>query len=58
MLGKIRLSWIGIGATAAMFALTGAASADTVLTLSSVPPKTVGPQSTQDPCIICGTAAS
>jgi len=56
MLGKIRLAWIGVGATAAMFALTGTASADSVLTLvGPISGNTVGPQSTSNPCIIAGT---
>jgi hypothetical protein len=50
-------SLLGAIAVGAGCFLAGAASADTVLTLNAVPAKTVGPQSTQDPCIICGTAA-
>src|SRR6516165_3111707 len=59
MLGKIRLAWIGVGATAAMFALTGTASADSVLTLvGPISGNTVGPQSASNPCIIAGTNCS
>src|SRR5215468_12632971 len=53
---KGRLAWIGIGATAAMFALTGAASATMTLTLTGpIQGNTLGPQSTSNPCIIAGT---
>src|SRR5262245_45126352 len=60
MFGKIRLTWIGIGATAATLALTGAASADPIpLTLTGpIVGNTVGPQSGSNPCIIAGTACS
>jgi hypothetical protein len=51
-----RLSWLAVGATAAMLALTGAASADTLLTLTGpIAGNTLGPQSTSNPCIIAGT---
>jgi hypothetical protein len=50
-----RFTWIGIGATAAMLALTAAASA-TSLTLSGpIAGNTVGPQSSSNPCIIAAT---
>jgi hypothetical protein len=53
---KGRLTWLGIGATAAMLALMGAASADTVLTLTGpIAGNTVGPQSTSSPCVIAAT---
>jgi PEP-CTERM motif len=52
-----KLTWLGIAAVA-MFAMTGVASATTLLTLASVPEKTVGPQSTSNPCIIAGTNCS
>jgi hypothetical protein len=57
MLGKIRLAWIGIGATAAMLALAGTASAVPIpLTLSGpIVGNTLGPQSTSNPCIIAAT---
>jgi len=55
--GHLRiLTWLGISA-AAMFAMTGAASADVLLTLTSVADHSVGPQSTSNPCIICATNA-
>jgi hypothetical protein len=54
-----RLTCIGIGAATAMLALTGAASADTLLTLSGpIPDNSVGPQSSSNPCIIAGTHCS
>ena len=50
-----RFTWIGIGAIAAMLALTAAASA-TSLTLSGpIAGNTVGPQSSSNPCIIAAT---
>src|SRR5262245_33470430 len=52
---KGRLAWIGIGATAAMFALTGTASAVATLTLNQEAKGAVGPQSTSNPCIIAAT---
>jgi hypothetical protein len=57
MLGKIRLAWIGVAATAATLALTATASADPIpLTLiGPIQGNTVGPQSTSNPCIIAGT---
>jgi hypothetical protein len=55
---NLRSAFAGVlMATAAMFAMTGAAYADVVLTLASVAPRTVGPQSTSNPCIICATTA-
>ena len=52
-----RLTWLTIGATAAMLALTGAASAVPIpLTLSApIDGNIQGPQSTSNPCIIAGT---
>jgi hypothetical protein len=57
MLGKIRLTWIGVGAAAATLALTAAASAAPIsLTLDGpLIGHTFGPQSTSNPCIIAGT---
>ena len=55
MLGKIRLAWIGIGATAAMLALTGAASAALLTLTGPIQGNTLGPQSTSNPCIIAAT---
>src|SRR5262245_37240630 len=59
MIGKSRLAWIGIGATAVNLALTGAASAValTLLPGAGTPFTTnvEGPQSTANPCIIAGT---
>ena len=52
---KWRLTWIGIGATAAMLALTGAASAVPLTLTGPIQGNTVGPQSTSNPCIIAGT---
>src|SRR5262245_1520414 len=50
------LMWIGIGATAAMLAFTGTASAVQTLTLTGpIQGNTEGPQSTSNPCIIAGT---
>src|SRR5215475_10764369 len=49
--------WTGIGATAAILMLTGAASAAPIpLTLTGpIAGNTVGPQSASNPCIIAGT---
>jgi hypothetical protein len=55
---KGRLAWIGIGATAAMLALTGVASAVPLSLTGPIQGNTVGPQSTSNPCIIAGTACS
>ena len=49
------LMWIGIGATAAMLALTGVASAIPLTLTGPIQGNTVGPQSTSNPCIIAGT---
>lgn len=49
-LGKLR-----IVAAGALFSLAGAASAVATLTINEVLPKTVGPQSASNPCIIAGT---
>jgi hypothetical protein len=51
-----QLNLLGIAA-AAMLSMTGAASADVVLTLNAVPDHSVGPQSASAPCVICGTTA-
>src|SRR5215468_6377972 len=55
MLGKSRLAWIGIGATAAMLALTGTASAVLLTLTGPIQGNTLGPQSAANPCIIAGT---
>jgi hypothetical protein len=54
---KGRLTWITVGAAAAMLALAGTASAVPMpLTLTGpIVGNTVGPQSTSNPCIIAGT---
>ena len=52
---KRRLAWIGIAATAAMLALTGAASAIPLTLTGPIQGNTVGPQSTSNPCIIAAT---
>ena len=52
---KFKLSWIGIAATAAMLALTGAASAIPLTLTGPIQGNTLGPQSTSNPCIIAGT---
>src|SRR5437016_8738471 len=47
---------ISTAAAAAMFAMTGTASAAILLTLNGpITGNTVGPQSTSNPCIIAGT---
>ena len=58
MMSTRPLMWIGIGATAAMLALTGAASAVPLTLTGPIAGNTVGPQSTSAPCIIAGTACS
>ena len=50
-----RMTAIGIGATAAMLALTGAASAIPLTLTGPIQGNTVGPQSTSNPCIIAAT---
>ena len=55
---KRRLAWIGIAATAAMLALTGAASAVPLTLTGPIQGNTLGPQSTSNPCIIAGTNCS
>ena len=55
MMGRFRLAWIGIGATAAMLALTGTASAVTLTLTGPIQGNTLGPQSTSNPCIIAAT---
>jgi hypothetical protein len=52
---KGRLTWVGIAATAAMLALTGAASAIPLTLSGPIAGNTVGPQSSSNPCIIAGT---
>ena len=52
---KRRLGWIGIAATAAMLALTGAASAIALTLTGPIQGNTVGPQSTSNPCVIAAT---
>ena len=52
---KARLTWFGVGATAAMLALTGAASAIPLTLTGPIQGNTLGPQSTSNPCIIAGT---
>ena len=51
---KARLTWFGV-ATAAMLALTGAASAVPLTLTGPIQGNTVGPQSSSNPCIIAGT---
>ena len=51
---KARLTWFGV-ATAAMLALTGAASAVPLTLTGPIAGNTLGPQSTSNPCIIAGT---
>jgi hypothetical protein len=50
-----RSTWIGIGATAAMLAVTGAASAVPLTLTGPIQGNTLGPQSTSNPCIIAAT---
>ena len=50
-----RSTWIGIGATAAMLALMGAASAVPLTLTGPIVGNTLGPQSTSNPCIIAAT---
>src|SRR5215472_6821677 len=51
-----RLSWLAAGATVALLALSGAASADTVLTLGGpINGNILGPQSASNPCIIAAS---
>ena len=52
---KARLTWFGIAATAAILALTGAASAIPLTLTGPIQGNTLGPQSTSNPCIIAGT---
>ena len=51
---KARLTWFGV-ATAAMLALTGAASAVPLTLTGPIQGNTVGPQSTSAPCVIAAT---
>jgi hypothetical protein len=55
---KARLTWFGVAATAAMLALTAAASAVPLTLSGPIVGNTVGPQSTSNPCIIAGTQCS
>jgi hypothetical protein len=50
-----RSTWIAVGATAAMLALTAGASAVPLTLTGPIQGNTVGPQSTSNPCIIAGT---
>src|SRR5215510_4248641 len=50
-----RLTWLAIGATAAMLALTGSASAVSLTLTGPIQGNTLGPQSTSNPCIIAAT---
>ena len=52
---KGRLTWLVIGATAAILALTGAASAIGLTLTGPIQGNTVGPQSTSNPCVIAAT---
>ena len=54
---KARLTWFGV-ATAAMLALTGAASAVPLTLTGPIGETLVGPQSTSNPCIIAGTLSA
>src|SRR5215471_18122411 len=55
MMGKFRLAWTGIGATAVTLALTGAASAVALTLTGPIQGNTLGPQSASNPCIIAAT---
>jgi hypothetical protein len=50
-----RSTWIGIGAAAAMLALTAAASAIPLTLTGPIVGNVVGPQSSSNPCVIAGT---
>ena len=50
-----KLTWLGIGAAAAMFVMTGAASAIPLTLSGPIQGNTVGPQSSSNPCIIAAT---
>ena len=50
-----RLACMGIAATAAMLAMTGAASAIVLTLTGPIQGNTLGPQSTSNPCIIAAT---
>jgi len=52
---KGRLTWITVGAAAAMLALTGSASAVSLTLTGPIQGNTLGPQSTSNPCIIAAT---
>ena len=52
---KGRLTWLVIGATAAILALTGAASAVPLTLTGPIQGNTVGPQSSSAPCVIAAT---
>src|SRR5262245_19204490 len=50
-----RLTWLAVGATTAMLALTGPASAIVLTLTGPIQGNTLGPQSASNPCIIAGT---
>jgi hypothetical protein len=50
-----RSTWFAVGATAAMLALTAAASAIPLTLTGPIQGNTLGPQSTSNPCIIAAT---
>jgi hypothetical protein len=56
--GNNKLTWLGISTAAAMFVMTGVASALPLTLTGPIPGNTVGPQSTSNPCIIAGTQCS
>jgi hypothetical protein len=55
---KLQMSTCAVVAAAAMFAMTGAASAATLTLTGPIQGNTVGPQSTSAPCVIAGTQCS
>jgi hypothetical protein len=57
MMYRRKLTWLGIAA-AAVFAMTGAASAATLTLTGPIAGNVLGPQSTSDPCIIAATNCS
>jgi hypothetical protein len=50
-----RLTWLTVGAAAAMLALTGTASAVSLILTGPIQGNTLGPQSASNPCIIAAT---
>jgi hypothetical protein len=50
-----RLTWLTVGAAAAMLALTGTASAVSLTLTGPIQGNTLGPQSASNPCIIAAT---